>query len=73
MCFAMAVIDEEEADKTMKIPYALGEAQENSRPCLRVKGKWKLHMKFVDEFRDPVAAEGLLAALRDGRYAGRNR
>ena len=32
---------------------------------MRVKGHWKLHMKFVDEFRDPVAAEGLLAAISE--------
>ena len=32
---------------------------------MRVKGHWKLHMKFVDEFRDPVAAEGLLATISE--------
>ncbi len=62
--FAMSLIDEDEAAKTLEALRDLGEAQETldqmAASAARCQG---CPQKFALEFRDPAAARALLSAI----------
>ncbi len=62
--FAMSRIDEDEAAKTLEALRELGEAQEVLDAMAgRRRQPGGARVKYVEEFRDPVAAKGVLAEI----------